>query len=775
MLGFNNSIKNKIITFILLLSAVITLVLIILSANLSNTFLTDLLNYHGEAVVESYAITAGLWLEERQADVETYASLPLMTELNWGEVGEYLKREQEKNKDLYDVFFLADKQGNFFATDGSNGNIADRSYFNNAIQGQSLISGPLSSRATDNDIIVVVSPIEKNDEVIAVIGATIPLPVLNNYISGFTLDYDNAFSYIADKDGNIIVISNESDKYLTSIVQEKWSNRNRFNGILKSDIENETYLMYYHRLNRISDWYFVAQVSENFISSYIYQATSRLLIIALIGIMIAIILSYFISSNIAKPIIELKEVFDLATKGDLSVRAEVNRNDEIGKAALAFNKMMDTLNQVTYYDSSTGLPNRRNLDNTLSVLCNHAKNNNEKFAVITMNINQYQNIVDTMGYSDGDELLSLISKSLNDLSLSSDIQVFFSGHAEFVILLTENKEEELFKYIRKLFTITNRNWLVNNLKYNVNSTMGIAIYPENGEDETTLVKNSSLALHKAMKDKNDYQFFNQMMNDNLKEKLLLDNDLRKAIEEKQFILYYQAQYDLNANEFLGMEALIRWLHPEYGIISPAKFIPIAEENGLINEIGEMVLKEACSQHVRWRSLGFNPGKMAVNIATSQLMNDNFIDIVKNILNSTNMQASLLELEITERAVVESVSNAANTLDSLRNLGVKIAVDDFGTGYSSLQYLKDFAINNLKIDMSFIRELFEKENNKEIVRAIIAMAHSLNCKVTAEGVERKEQLEFLKVNNCDYAQGYYYAKPLAVDEIEPLLKKERAVI
>ncbi|MFW5982278.1 MAG: EAL domain-containing protein [Halanaerobiaceae bacterium] len=774
MLKLHNSLRIKITFFVLLVYIIITVVLISLSANLSDNFLTTLLHEHGEKTVNSYSGMVSNWFEEREADLDVYAETAEIKDMDYETIEPYLQGELEKHQHIYSMFFIADQAGNFRSTDGSSGNLANRSYFSEVMSGNLVISEPLVSLTDGEDIIVVAAPISIEGETQGLIGATIKLEVLTDFINKFTFDYQDSFSYLIDRKANLISWIPEREKipFLSSVEsQENWIDGFTEGGNLAKtgNIDYKNYFLYYHQLSELPDWYFVAQVSDDFLVNYINQASSRLIIIGIIGVILATIFSVVVSRTIANPIINLKEVFDKATSGDLSARTEINRNDEIGQAAESFNKMMDSLNQATYYDLHTGLPNRISLDNALNLLSDHARVNKEKFAVITLHINQYQNIVDTMGHRVGDQLLLLISSKLEQLP--DEIKCFYWSEAEFVILLSESQKiKDIFEYIRKIFSTVNRTWEVDGVHYHVDSRMGIALYPDNGGNKDSLLKNSRLALHKAISDKqSDYQFFNQEMDDTLKENFLLDNYLRKALIAKEFTLHYQAQYSLADNSIKGMEALIRWHHPELGIISPGKFIPLAVENGLISEIGKWVLNKACQQHAAWQKAGLNPGKMAVNIATDQLMEDGFLDIVKEILEKNKMEPTLLELEITERAVVESASSTIDIINSLRELGIRVAVDDFGTGYSSLRYLKDFSVNNLKIDMTFIRQLFEKEGNKEIVRAIIAMAHSMNLEVTAEGVETKNHLDFLIKNNCDYAQGYYFARPYKAEEVELLLK------
>ncbi len=772
------NLKIKIMVLILLVTGFITILLISLSAQLSNSYLTDLLNQHGSQTVELYETVISKWLEERETDLEVYSENPFVKELKWEKIDDYLKEEQRKH-DQYNLFFIADSEGNFHSTADEEGSIADRPYFGPVMEGNSVISQPVVSKVSGEDIIVVAAPIKKEDQVIGLMGATIKLEILSNFVNSFKLDFRDAISFIVNIKGDIVThpeksfIMKENIIKPSSNITENLADtvlliNSKEKGSFFYKKENRGILVYFHRIVGLPEWYFVAQVSKNFIDNRIYGAVRRLVIIGLIGIILSLLLSYLISKNISRPIIRLKEVFDKAADGDLTIRANIQREDEIGQAAKGFNVMMDTLNQVTYYDTRTGLPNRKSLDDILRVLCFHAETNKERFAVITLNIDQYNKIVDSMGHANGDKLLSFIANDLKNIS--DNVKVYSWLEAQFVILLTEIKQvKDIYHFIRKISLIINKQWEIEEISFYVTSSMGIAVYPENGSDDDTLLKNSSLALHRAIDNSDsDYQFYNPEMNDKLIEDINLDNALRIALEKKQFVLYYQPQYDITGQEIVGLEALIRWIHPVKGIISPGKFIPIAEENGLIKDIGLWVLEEACSQAAYWQEKGLKEVKVAVNIATSQLMQDNFVDIVKEILSNTGLSPDLLEIEITERAMVRSVNKLIERLNILKEMGINIAVDDFGTGYSSLQYLKDFALNHLKIDMSFIRQLFEKENNREIVSAIIAMGHSLNLKVTAEGVEDKRQLRFLKENNCDFIQGYYFSKPLPVEETEKLL-------
>lgn len=750
-----------------------------MSSQLSKNFLTELLNEQGTKTVKSYAVNASEWLEERKNDLSIYAANPLIKEMNWEKIKNYLKEEQIKQQDKYLLFFIADTKGNYHTTTGDTGNINDRGYFQQVMEARKVVSSPLVSRATGKNIIVVAAPIKnKAGQVTGLMGATIQLKTLSNFVNKLKMDYNDSNSFIVDEEGWYITcplnkyIMKENITIESDIIKAKLARMGRDildneKGYFKYQDNRHAYLIYYHQIPGNNKWKFVTRVPEIFILDYVQKASERLGVISLIGILVALLFSLIISRNMSRPIIKLKELFIQATDGDLEVRSDIERNDEIGQAADAFNKMMEQITELTYYDKQTGLPNRTYLDNTFQVVLNHCQVNQEIFAVITMSIDQYHDIVDSFGHDIGDKLLSLVAGELN--SISPELRVFSGVETEFVLLLTEiDQVTDIIQFINKLNIIINKTWQIDEHHIYISTSIGITLFPENGKDKESLLKNSSLALHRTRSTPgSNYQFYDPDMNQNLIEEISLENDLRVALDKNQFILYYQPLYRTDAREIIGLEALVRWQHPEYGLITPGKFIKIAEESGIILDLGRWVLKEACQQNIEWQKKGVRPLKIGVNVAPLQLLQEDFVEMIIGILENTGLKSSYLELEITERAMVNDNKKTIKLLNELKELGIQVSIDDFGTGYSSLQYLKDFALNNLKIDMSFIRDMFVKEDNTEIVRAINAMGHSLNLTVTAEGVENERQYEFLKGIGCDYIQGYYFSKPLPAKEVKKL--------
>lgn len=312
---------------------------------------------------------------------------------------------------------------------------------------------------------------------------------------------------------------------------------------------------------------------------------------------------------------------------------------------------------------------------------------------------------------------------------------------------------------------------VKGYEFHLTTSIGMAIYPKHGEEEAILFQNADTAMYKAKEmGKNCYQMFNMAIKQNIMRKIEIERELRYAIERGQLILYYQPIFDILNGKIIAAEALLRWLHPEKGMISPKEFIPIAEETGLIKSIGDWVIHEACRQNRYWQELRLPKIRVAVNISGYQFQQKNLLEIIKAALSKTELEPCYLSIEITESVAMQDLSYTTEIIKSMAEYGIAIALDDFGTGYSSLSYLKTLPINIVKIDKSFIQNLDLKKEQKQIAQAIINLAHGLNCRVTAEGVERQEELEYLIKQNCDFAQGYLFHKPLIPEEFEELLKK-----
>lgn len=427
------------------------------------------------------------------------------------------------------------------------------------------------------------------------------------------------------------------------------------------------------------------------------------------------------------------------------------------------------LNYMAYYDSLTSLPNRMLLNDRLTLALSYAHRNKEMLAVMFLDLDNFKTINDTLGHTVGDKLLQSVSRRLSDCLREGDTIARLGGD-EFVLLLPQIKhEEDAAKVAKKVLESLKPPFSYEGQDLHVTTSIGISLYPHDGKDVQTLLKNADAALYRAKEEgKNNYQLYTPALNAKAFERLSLENSMRKALERGEFILYYQSQIDLESCETMGMEALIRWQHPELGLIQPTDFIPIAEETGLIVPIGEWALKNACKQGKEWQDRGYESLRISVNLSAIQFMQQDIVDMVERALSETGFNPENLELEITESVLMHDPETTTETLLKVKETGVKVSIDDFGTGYSSLSYLKQFPIDRLKIDRMFIHALTENSNDAAIAKAIIAMAHNLGLKVVAEGVEETIQLEILRSLKCDEVQGYLFSIPLPVEEATKLL-------
>jgi diguanylate cyclase (GGDEF)-like protein/PAS domain S-box-containing protein len=426
---------------------------------------------------------------------------------------------------------------------------------------------------------------------------------------------------------------------------------------------------------------------------------------------------------------------------------------------------------LAYHDILTGLPNRRAFFERFHEMILQARREfpEKNKALFFIDVDRFKNINDTMGHQTGDMLLREIPKRIKKCLRGSDY-IFHLGGDEFTVILYGISEDiDAAVVARKILTEFSAPFLVRGAELFLGLSLGISIYPKDGNNADVLMKNADIAMHNAKLTGNTYSFFDEEMNSQAVEKLNIENGIRGALEKKQFTLHYQPIVDITGR-IAGMEALIRWNHPELGSIAPDRFIPIAESTGHIIDIGRWTLSEACSRIKSWRDSGHTGIRVAVNLSAQHLMQDSLIDDIENVLRKYDIPASSLELEITESSVMRNPDLAVTRISRLSELGISFSIDDFGTGYSSLSYLKKFKITNLKVDRSFVKDINIDQNNTEIIRAIIAMAHNLRLKVVAEGIETDEQMHFLRTLNCDFMQGYLFSRPLAPDLITELLIK-----
>lgn len=402
-------------------------------------------------------------------------------------------------------------------------------------------------------------------------------------------------------------------------------------------------------------------------------------------------------------------------------------------------------------------------------------NDNSIFAVMFLDLDSFKKINDTLGHNNGDVLLKLVAERLKSCCRAADQLVSRMGGDEFTILLHNiANQAEAIHVAEQIIKVFEKPFAVDGYEFYITASIGIAFYPQDGTNVEMLMKNADIALYRMKDDgKNNYNVFKPNPDGGGIERLTLENSIRKALQLGEFELHYQPQVDVLTGEVIGTEALVRWNHPTLGLLPPAKFIPIAEETGLIVSLGEWVLRTACLQHQVWREKGFAPMRVSVNLSSRQFSKHDLIERIEEILRETRIDPRYLELEITE-SMTMNVDGAIEVLGKLKELGMQLCIDDFGTGYSNLYYLKLFSIDRLKIDRSFVRDIMTDTTDADIVATIIAMAHKLGIGVIAEGVEDRDQLDFLHSHSCHEVQGFYYHRPLPAAQFERLLRKRGAM-
>lgn len=424
---------------------------------------------------------------------------------------------------------------------------------------------------------------------------------------------------------------------------------------------------------------------------------------------------------------------------------------------------------LAYHDGLTGLPNRSMFSKLLSQSLSEAHRYGRRLGVAFLDLDRFKQINDTLGHEAGDQLLQDVAKRLKECVRESDTVARLGGD-EFVVLLPELNEvkhaaviaEKILAAIAKPFTLIGH-------EFRVTASVGISAYPMDGLDEQTLTKNADVAMYKAKSEgKNNFQFYSESLNANSLERLTLESSLRHALERQEFRLRYQAKRDMHSGRITGMEALLRWEHPDLGLVAPMQFIPVAEESSLMLPIGKWVLRTACAQNVAWQKAGAPRLKMAVNLTGTQFFDEHLIEDVTDILKSTGMDARLLEFEISERLLIRDVEATVQVLTRLKQLGIGIAIDDFGTGYSSLTTLQRFPLDTIKIDRSLVAGMCAGAENMEFAESVIAMGKNLSLTVVAQGVETRAQADFLRDHSCDELQGFYLNRPLPPDEFAVLL-------
>ncbi|PLX95163.1 MAG: GGDEF domain-containing protein [Desulfuromonas sp.] len=501
---------------------------------------------------------------------------------------------------------------------------------------------------------------------------------------------------------------------------------------------------------------------------------------------LAFLIASFLQRLISKPIEDLsKTMRTIALEKNYSQRVTQQRNDELGSLFKGFNNMLaeiearDTelqanearLDHLAHHDPLTQLSNRRLLHARIEHTLSQARRSERQVAILLIDLDQFKKINDSLGHAVGDEVLRAVAGRLKKHSRTSDTLARIGGD-EFVIVLEHiNSPDDVTRYLQGVLESLGQAIKVSGHELYITASVGVSLFPENGEDVEELMRSADVAMYKAKDSgRNTFRFNTPGMNDKAHGQLLLESELHKALEQEQFVLHYQPQIELNSGRIIGFEALIRWMHPERGLIPPGDFIPLAEESGLIVPIGEWVLNSACLQSKRWQAQGRPEVRIAVNVSARQFRQKTLIQTVEQALQKHQLPPHCLELEITESMVMDNVESAIVKMKALNDMGVQLSIDDFGTGYSSLSALKRFPLANLKIDRSFIQDIVTAPEDAAISASIIALGKNMSLKIIAEGIETVEQMDALNAKGCEHGQGFYFCKPMTPENLEEIYDK-----
>jgi diguanylate cyclase (GGDEF) domain len=610
---------------------------------------------------------------------------------------------------------------------------------------------------------------------------------------------------LLDKSGNILyhpdktlIGSKISSAHLADMVHEYNKGQLQLSGTFEYNFDGSDQVFGYCVIPDL-DWVLLVKQNVSEIKSMTNVIFILLAVICAVLLIFIVLFANAMSKRFTEPIIALRDAMRTASDGDLTVHTNIKSRNELGELSKSFNKMLhiiktnyedlasmheelllneeqlrnnyDHIEYLAYHDTLTNLPNKLAFLDYVNAALVSSPGSNKMHAIYFIDLDNFKTINDTLGHEYGDSLLIHTAKILT--SVGTNGMLAKTGGDEFLIFRENiSSKSEAIQFASNIIERFREPIDLDGESVYISISIGIAIYPDNGLSPNTLIKNADIAMYKSKETgKNKYTLFDTKMEEELNRNINIIEVLRNAIDNKDIYVQYQPQYDLATNSIIGFEALMRIRSDRLGYISPDEFIPIAEESGLIVELSKWLIKEACKLNKKLMDNGVPPKLVSVNISSVQINHPGFVESLSEILKETGLPPEYLVLEITESTLVSSITDSTKLLTDLQNMGLKISLDDFGTGYSSLNYLTSMPINTLKIDKSFIQHICTSKKDAHIAELIISLAHNLQIKVVAEGVENKEQLELLREKNCDYVQGFVFSPPLHPEELEDLIKKE----
>ncbi len=737
--------------------------------NVKNT-VSSVFEKKGEVVRQLASIPV---IESFMSANEKREDVRLNKDYDW--IQKALIRAIENNEDLH-MIWLAHTENSYFVAD--HGYVSDalylieeRSWFTKALENEGLsFSSPYIDYTTNQLTISITYPVIVENEQLGYLGVDIHLDGLDDLLKPF------------EKDGQrLVLVSNQGDilydpgKMWTTIQDEQLKE----DGLLKLQTDGGIYYASVRQLDELG-WKIAVYIPEGVVLAPLTTYERSILVSWIVAIIVLLTTLSFVLHYLLKDIPFIVRQINKIKYGDLNVKIGIKRKDEVGEIARAVEQMalqiknqVDELDYQASYDSLTGLANRNSIEKVLQQWIDEVDVAEEIMVVTFLDLDQFKHVNDSKGHAYGDELLIEVGKRIDKVLPKNSIFGRFGGD-EFVLIMRAKKEavDDTYSTLKHVHELFSNPFLLFGQNVYITASMGVSLYPSDAQTIGELLIDADTALYHAKEQgRNCIHFFNNDMKEQIEKELRLKDGLRQALLNEDLFLHYQPQLDISSGKMVGVEALIRWKHPELGMVSPAEFIPLAERTGQIIAIGDWVLDASMQMIKRVARENVSIQRVAVNVSALQLREADFVDKIQRKLAYYDVEPSLLELEITESVIINYQEETIQKLRELKKLGIQIALDDFGTGYSSLNYLRLMPIDRVKVDRSFIHQVEEDVIVQAILKTIITLGHSLAFEIIAEGVEEEAQLQVLRDMKVDTLQGYYYSRPLDEDTLLEFLRQQ----
>lgn len=777
------SIRTKLLALILGVSLVMAIATGYFAQTVSREVVAEETEKTLEIMARESAEKLAMMIRMQWNHLETIAAQPAFRDGSLEE--QIIVLQQERDRLELDEMAIIDAKGNAFYTDGTKINLMDRSHVQRALLGQRAISDVLISRITGEPFVALLIPIEKVSGEPAVLYLRQDGSMINELVQDIQTELQgtaylvNSFgAFQAFPEDEEVVFNRETLETQARTFPEYLDKRDFVREAMKAEygsgtyhVDEDKFFMGYARVPETQFTLLAGMPSEDAMAPVAaFQQNFYPIVIMLLAA--AAVAAIALANHFSRPVLKLETLFARASAGDLTVRSEIKQQDEIQRLGNSFNQMMDQINMLTYYDPVTGLPNHRVMEKDFHEFVIKGDRKNNLWTLGLVAPDKFGRLNEKYGYLHGNEALRKIAQRIRQYH-RQDCLIYRGLGDEFVVLCDESgSASQSVRAAEYMLGELHKPIFINEEEQQLAFSIGLAVYPHQSNNVEDLLKNAGFAknLAKERGGRQVHLFDPDTMNEVLGQRQL-EKDLAIALDRKELYLEYQPLVSLTDGRIVGSEALVRWEHPQYGLIPPDEFVSLAERSELICQLDNLVLTRACNQHQQWKKMGLEPGIMAVNISARHFNTSGFLEDLETVLRDTGMQESSLEIELTESSVIQDVEGSVEKLRQLKRKKIRVSIDDFGTGYSSLSYLVKLPVHTLKIDRSFIMNLEYSAQNRNIASTIIAMGKSLGLSLVSEGIETEDQLRFVQKEQCDIGQGYFFSKPVAAEEITQMLHRK----